>query len=154
MKFRFGLFRPRLIFVGITCFVLLGCLNAADGNPPAKSGTQVARLGREFKLRARHQVTLKREGLQIRFAVVKEDSRCPADVKCIWAGNAAVQLDVSIRGRGRKSLTLNTNGGSSLVDENHYRGYTVKLVELSPYPRSTKNIAAGDYVVTLLVSKE
>src|SRR5882672_10036739 len=93
-------FRSRLIALGIVALMLLGSGSAADG----KSGTQVVRLGREFKLRARHQVTLKREGLQIKFVEVKEDSRCPADVKCVWAGNAAVRLEVSIRGKGRKSL--------------------------------------------------
>jgi hypothetical protein len=137
----------------LTCIVLLGW-NAAYGNPHSKGRTQVARLGREFRLRARQQVTLKGESLRIKFVEVKEDSRCPADVKCVWAGNAAVRLDVSIRGRGSKSLTLNTNSSSSLVDENLYRGYRVKLVELTPYPRSDHQIAADNYVVTLLVNKD
>jgi hypothetical protein len=153
MNFGVGPLRPRLISFGITCFVLLGCWKAAEGNPHTKGRTLVACLGREFKLRAGQQVTLKGQSLRIKFAAVKEDSRCPADVKCVWAGNAAVRLDISIRGRGSKSLTLNTNSGSSLVDENQYRGYKVKLVELSPYPRSSQRIAAGDYIVTLLVSK-
>lgn len=153
MNFGGGLLRPRLISLCLTCFVLLGW-NAAYGNPHSKDRTQVARLGREFRLRARQQVTLKGESLRIKFVEVKEDSRCPADVKCVWAGNAAVRLDVSIRGRGSKSLTLNTNSSSSLVDENLYRGYRVKLVELIPYPRSNRKIAAGDYIVTLLVNRE
>ena len=143
-----GRLRSRLISLGITCFVLLGW-NAVDSSPHSKGRTQVARLGREFRLRARHQVTLKGEGLRIKFAEVKEDSRCPADVKCVWAGNAAVRLDVNIRGRATKSLTLNTTGNSPP----EYRGYKVRLVELSPYPRSDRKIAAGDYIVTLLVNK-
>jgi hypothetical protein len=110
-------------------------------------------LGREFTLRARQQITLPREGLRIKFVSVKEDSRCPTDVQCVWAGNAAVRLDVSIRGKGSKILTLNTNNRSSSVDENLYRGYKLKLVDLRPYPRSNRKIAPGDYVVTLLVSK-
>lgn len=146
----YRLFHTRLIFVGITCLVLLGCLNAADGNPPAKRETQVARLGREFSLKARREVTLKGEGLRIKFAEVKNDSRCPADVTCVWAGNAAVRLEVNLRGRGSKSLTLNTMGNSQPVE---YRGYKVSLVGLSPYPRSNQSIAPRDYVVTLLVSK-
>jgi len=154
MSFGVGPLRGRLISFVVTCFVLLAGWNAAYGSPHSKGRTQVARLGREFRLRARQQVTLKGETLRIKFVEVKEDSRCPADVKCVWAGNAAVQLDVSIRGRGSKSLTLNTNSSSSLVDENLYRGYRVKLVELTPYPRSNRKIAAGDYVVTLLVNKE
>jgi hypothetical protein len=149
MNFGGGLLRSRLISSGITCFVLLSC-NAADGNPHSNGRTQVARLGREFRLRARHQVTLKGESLRINFVEVKEDSRCPADVKCVWAGNAAVRLNVSIRGRGSKSLTLNTTGNSPPFD---YRGYKIRLVQLSPYPRSDRKIAAGDYIVTLLVNK-
>jgi hypothetical protein len=145
---------PRLISFCLTCAVLLGCWSIADGDVPAKGPAPAPRLGREFKLRARHQVTLPREGLRIKFISVKEDSRCPADVKCVWAGNAAVRLEVSTRGRGSRTLTLNTNNSSSSVDENQYRGYKLKLVELSPYPRSDRKIAPGDYVATLLVSKD
>lgn len=148
--------RPRLISFGIICFflVLLGCWNVAGGNGSAKRSTQVARLGREFKLRAQHQVMLHGESLQIKFVAVKEDSRCPADVQCVWAGNAAVQVEVGIRGRGKRSLVLNTNNRPSLDGENQYRGYKFKLVDLNPYPRSSQNIAPRDYVVTLLVSKD
>ncbi|HEV7799341.1 MAG TPA: hypothetical protein VGO73_14380 [Pyrinomonadaceae bacterium] len=140
-----------VILIGATA--LLGCWNIAGGDAHAKGLAQAARLGREFKLKARHQVTLPREGLRIKFASVKEDSRCPADVKCVWAGNAAVRLEVSMRGRSSKVLWLNTNNSSSAATENQYRGYTVKLAELSPYPRSNRKIAPGDYVATLLVSK-
>lgn len=51
MNFRVDRLRPRLICLGITCFVLLGCCNAAVGNPHTKSGVSVARLGRPFNLR-------------------------------------------------------------------------------------------------------
>jgi hypothetical protein len=144
--------RLRLISFAIIS-VILSCWNVADGNGRPKAPTQLARLGREFQIRARHQVTLKREGLRVEFAAVTEDSRCPADVQCIWAGNATVRLEVSVNGRGSKSLTLNTHRGPSLVDETQYRGYKLKLVQLKPYPRSNRDIAAGDYVATLLVTK-
>ncbi len=154
MNIALGPIGPRLISFGIACSLLLGCWNAVNGDGHTKGPTQVARLGREFKLRARHQVTLKRESLRIKFAAVTEDSRCPANVTCVWAGNAAVRLAVSIRGRGSKSLTLNTNRSSSLVGESKYQGYKVSLLGLNPYPESDKGIAAGDYTATLLVSKE
>jgi len=100
------------------------------------------------------QVTLRGERLRIKFAAVKEDSRCPSDVTCIWAGNAAVQLDVSISRRDSKLLTLNTGGTSSLPGEVLYRGYELRLLGLNPYPRSKQKIAPGDYTVTVLISKE
>ena len=147
-------YRSRLIFLALTCATLLCCWSIAAGDAPAKETEQAARLGRAFKLRAWDHVTLPRERLRIKFASVKEDSRCPADVKCVWAGNAAVRLEVSIPGKGSKTLTLNINNSSSSVDENQYGGYKLKLVELSPYPRSDRKIRPGDYVATLLVSKD
>jgi len=153
MNLGFAPLRSCLIFLGLICFVLFGSASAADGNTKPKATTQVARLGRAFKLRAGRQVTLKGERLRIRFAAVTGDSRCPSDVTCVWAGNAAVHLDVTTNGRSEESLTLNTGKGPSLANEAKYQGYKVKLVDLSPYPRSDQKIAAADYVVTLLVSK-
>ena len=98
MNCRCSLFQ-RLIFLVITCSVLLGGSIAADGNAHAKGQTQVARLSREFKLKAGKQVMLKGTRLRIKFAAVENDSRCPSDVTCVWAGNAAVQLQLSA-GRG------------------------------------------------------
>lgn len=146
-------FRFCLIVIGIICFGLLGNGNAADGHTKTKATTEVARLGRAFNLRVGQQVTLKGERLRIKFVAVEGDSRCPKDVTCIWAGNAAVQLVVTTSAGGEERLTLNTGRGSSLAGEARYLGYTLELVDLRPYPRSTQKIAAGDYVVTLLVSK-
>jgi hypothetical protein len=64
-----------------------------------------------------------------------------------------VRLDVSTNRSNSKSLTLNTGHSPSLANEAQYQGYNLKLVDLSPYPRSDRKIAAGDYVVTMLVSK-
>lgn len=154
MNFAYRRLRSCLVSLGLVCFVLFGGASAADRNTKPKATTQVARVGRAFKLRAGRQVTLQGEKLRIRFAAVTGDSRCPSDVTCVWAGNAAVRLDVTTNGRSEESLTLNTAKGSSFASEAKNQGYKVKLVDLSPYPRSNQKIAAGDYVVTLLVSKE
>jgi hypothetical protein len=147
---------PRISITTLLIVILLlqGCWSAAGGHTPATTATQVAQLGRPFKLRMGQQVTLRGERLRIRFAAVKEDSRCPSDVTCIWAGNAAVQLDVSTSRRDSKLLTLNTGGTSSLPGEVQYRGYRLRLLELNPYPSSKQKIAPGDYTATLLISKE
>jgi len=150
MNYTFSVFRSGLIAFGVVALLLLGSRSVADGNPRSLSSPAAARVGREFKLKARHEVTLKGEGLRIRFAEVKEDSRCPADVKCVWAGTAKVRVEVSYRGRGRKSLTLSLLNNSAPVD---YRNYKISLVGLSPYPRSDKKIAPRDYEATLLVNR-
>lgn len=116
---------------------------------------QTARVGREFRLKAGRVVTLDGGGLRVRFVRVESDSRCPVDVDCVWAGNAEVLVEVGGRGwRGRKTLSLNTNAGPERPGEGSYGRYTLKLVSLSPQPRSKRKIPAGQYTATLLVSKE
>ena len=154
MNLRFDAFRSCLISLSLVCFVLFGGASAADGITKPKTSSEAARVGREFKLRSGQQISLQGTKLRVKFAAVSNDSRCPSDVTCVWAGNAAVRLDVSTNRSNGKSLTLNTAKGPTLASEADYRGYKVKLVNLSPYPRSDQKIAAGDYVVTLLVSKE
>jgi hypothetical protein len=116
---------------------------------------QTARVGREFKIKAGRVVTLDGGRLRVRFVRVAEDSRCPLDVDCVWAGNAEVLFEVGGRGwGGKKTLTLNTNASPERPGEGRYGRYTLKLVSLSPQPRSGRKIAAAQYTATLLVSKE
>jgi hypothetical protein len=112
------------------------------------------RPGREFRLRAGQSAVLKTGSLRIKFAAVENDSRCPKNVTCVWAGNAEALLEVGARSGRGKSLKLSTSAGQQFSNEAKYGGYKVKLVGLSPYPEDGRKIAARDYTVTLLVSKE
>jgi len=47
--------------------------------------------------------------LSVRFVELVEDSRCPADAQCVWAGNAKVKIRVTKNGKPQ-DLTLDTNG--------------------------------------------
>jgi hypothetical protein len=115
---------------------------------------QPAQVGREFKLKAGRVVTLDGGALRVRFVRVPSDSRCPVDVECVWAGNAEVLLEVGgSRGRGQKSLTLNTNASPERPGEGAYGRYTLKLVALAPQRRSSQEVKPGEYTATLLVSK-
>ncbi len=145
--------RARMFSLAIAGSLLLACFGVLDAKTHADGALQLVRLGREFKLRVGQRVALKGTRLQIKFAAVENDSRCPSDVTCVWAGNAAVRFQLSA-GRGNKTITLNTSSNSTFVRENEYLGYKVKLVDLSPYPRSDRKIASRDYTATLLVGKE
>jgi hypothetical protein len=139
-----------LAWLVLTCVLLLG------GHVTASA--QTARVGREFKIKVGRVVTLDGGNLRVRFDRVASDSRCPVDVTCVWAGNAEVQLEVSAKGwrrwQGQRTLKLNTNASTERPGEEQYRRYTIKLVGLSPQPRSRRKIPAGQYTATLLVSKE
>lgn len=149
MTFAFGSPRPRLILLAIVSLALT-CAAAVQAKPgPAET----VRLGRAFNLRVGQQATLKREGLRIRFVAVPEDSRCPVNVTCVWAGNAKVQIEVNPGRRDGETLTLNTAGTASLPGETRYRRFTFRLVKLSPDPRSNRRIGPRSYILTLMVSR-
>ena len=85
----------------------------------------------------------------MRFDSVSSDSRCPMDAVCVWAGDATLTLRLSHRSNSPATNELHTQpSGSELV----YSDYRIKLVSLSPYPRSDRRIPPGDYVATINVS--
>lgn len=61
--------------------------------PTADSAAQVVQLEQEFTLPYGQAVELAASGETVVFKTV-EDSRCPADVVCVWAGSLIVGLDV------------------------------------------------------------
>lgn len=73
--------------------------------------------------------------ISIKFVRVIEDSRCPADVNCIWAGNAKIEIEAS-KGSQKSAFVLNTNGNET---EASFAGYVIKLTGLEPQKTSAKN---------------
>lgn len=142
-------------FAVVIVVALLGAQGSAYGVTRRAGAAQAARVGREFTVRAGRTVTLAGENLRLRFVRVAADSRCPTGVDCVWAGNAEVIVEVGAKNRRvSKTLRLNTNASPERPAEDKYRSYTVKLVGLKPYPRTTRKIRQGDYTVTLLVVKD
>lgn len=145
----------RLTLLAAACVLLLGGQGAVYGVARRAGAAQAARVGREFRIKAGRTVTLAREGLRLRFVRVTTDSRCPEAVDCVWAGNAEVLVEVSATNRRvSKTLKLNTNASPERPAEDKYRTYTVKLIELKPYPRTTRKMRQGEYTATLLVTRD
>jgi len=117
-----------------------------------QSNSKTVDLGKEFTVNFNGTVDVKGENLKIQFLDVTEDSRCPQDVQCIWAGQAKIVL--SIHKNNQKNLgnyEFLIQAGNSPMQK--IEGYLVKIVKLEPYPVSTKNIEKNDYKATLIVSK-
>lgn len=131
-----------LFFIGL---VLVG-LGSLIGCAPAV--VKEAQLDQPFTLFVREKAQI--GDLQIRFISVPEDSRCPADVECVWAGNAKIVLGVSLKGSDETVITIN-----STVDprEALYAGYRIRFVSLKPTPLSGRTINPAEYRVTLIVSR-
>lgn len=73
------------------------------------------------------------------------DSRCPADVQCVWAGQAAVVLTLF----GTDVTRTDTLRLNKPKPDAHYGGYHIWLKEVKPFPRSARDSTAK--VVTISV---
>jgi|SRR5688572_910056 hypothetical protein len=116
------------------CLVLPGCA----ATPPA----QIADLGVEFTMAPGETVALKGTGIKVRFVAVTQDSRCPKDTTCIWAGEVKAQIDIlKISQTWQVELP---SGGNTAIDD-----HRVTLLRVEPQPTSTARIAPQDYRATL-----
>lgn len=87
---------------------------------------------------------------QITFEGVSGDSRCPADVQCVWAGDAAVALEVGpAAGDGPAyQITLHTGVEPRAAE---VLGLRITLLELAPTPVAGVPIGPEEYRATLRV---
>lgn len=88
-------------------------------------------------------------GLKIAFVELVEDSRCPADVECVWAGNAKIKVRVTKNGKSQVlDLEMVTKGMKP-----NFGNYRLTLKAVSPELRSNVRINRNGYVATIEVKK-
>ncbi len=134
---------PRTIGIAIVVWACLfsGVVSAQESNTP--------NLGEEFELAVNQTAQITAENISVTFQKVLEDSRCPIDVTCIWAGLAEVSLRVAVSGK-EKDISLSTPPAeNSTVVENYIFG----LIGVRPVPRADQNIDSSAYSVTMRVEK-
>lgn len=88
-------------------------------------------------------------GLKIEFVELVEDSRCPADAQCVWAGNAKIKVRITKNGKSQVlELEMVTKGMKP-----NFGNYRLTLKALSPELRSNVRINRNGYVATIEVKK-
>lgn len=124
------------IFVAISLMVILAAALPA-----------YAKRSDAVKVQIHKEVVAK--GLKIEFVDLVEDSRCPVDVQCVWAGNAKIKVRVT---KGDKSETLDLELVTKGMRPN-FGDYRLTLTGLSPELRSNVRINKNAYVATIQVKK-
>lgn len=150
--------------------LLTGCQAVVTVTPPAEPSPTVTpaaeirpALGEDFSLKAGETARFEEVGLQLTFTEVVRDSRCPADVQCVWSGIVDVQLTAELPPQPAESFvvggTTDREGNvlGSVVEmsgptEWWYAGHTVTLKQVTPYPKQANApIPPANYTVTLVV---
>lgn len=127
---------------------ILVCLLAATACDESPTGPTVS-LDTQFTLTQGETAAVQGRNLKLRFESVTGDSRCPADAICITGGDAIVKV-AATGDAGSLSLELHT-GDLSRASVT-YGNVKVTLLELQPYPFSSRTIEQKDYRATLRVS--
>jgi hypothetical protein len=107
-----------------------------------------ARLNQDFVLAPGESARITGADVSIRFVGVQGDSRCPADALCIQGGDAIVRIEV-LSSAAAKAYDLHTGNMRPALHED----LTIALVELAPYPFSSRPTQPGDYRAKLRVTR-
>jgi hypothetical protein len=111
------------------------------------SGTS-SELGEDVTLAVGQTAMIEGGKLNIKFIEVKEDSRCPRNVTCIWQGQAVYSLQIKTRDGAANDLEITEPGlieGFIEVISGDYKIYT----HLTPYPEKAGEIAKDEYRLVL-----
>ncbi len=108
--------------------------------------------GAQVEVAIGETVPIGSDGLSLTFLEVSEDSRCPSDVVCVWAGRSTISVNIRRDGSslGDFGLTLGEGAAAPVVER---EGYRIRLTALEPYPISTRPTSSDQYLAILTVSK-
>ncbi|MBC8024364.1 MAG: hypothetical protein H7Y89_00085 [Steroidobacteraceae bacterium] len=124
----------------LMCLALVGCSAARTQETTATD------LGEEITLAPGATASVEGAEMTVRFVAVTEDSRCPLDVTCIWAGEVKVQFAIRIS-QVASQMTLR-EGDSAAAGV-----YRVTLLRVEPRPASTARVVASEYRATLKIGR-
>ena len=111
--------------------------------------TVVADPGVAFSLPLGKTATVTGTGARITFNRVADDSRCPVDVQCVWAGDAKIELTISGQGGASDPKVISITSPNNEVTSGNLR---IRLVGLAPAPKQSEPSASRAYVAQLIVT--
>lgn len=126
---------------------------ASQPAEPGDAGVLGATLGQPFELAMGQTALIPETGLRVTFQKVLEDSRCPAQVSCVWAGRVTVELEVQVPNQPAETFPLSTCCPAADVSHHVYAAQSVDLLDLAPSrPRPEDVIAQADYRLKIAVT--
>lgn len=115
----------KILFIFLLCFFVFSLAVYAQ-QPSDQQGGQKVEISRG------QTVVVPGTGLELTFIRATEDSRCPENVQCIWAGVLVVEIEVkSGNGERKKILITDTpfrgKASTDALPSYVIDGYTIEL---------------------------
>ena len=118
--------------------------------PAAQQEYITVDLNAAYDLRVGQRSELRGAFFLVEILGVGNDSRCPVDVVCIRAGDAAISLRIrtSVEASQDVALVFPTPDKASA----QLGAYRIAVTGLAPAPRAGQPISQSAYIVTLVIS--
>lgn len=126
--------------------LLLAAFGLGACTAVSSTESRSAVLGEDITLAPGERAVFAEQNLEVQFVRVIEDSRCPHDVTCVWAGEVRVQLAVR---SAAGDAQLEVIAGQSAA----YDAYSVSLLAVQPERATSAPIPASEYRATLRVER-
>ena len=123
-------------------------LVVSSGCAPMETAV-VADPGVAFSLALGKTAAVKGNDVRITFNRVNEDSRCPVDVQCVWAGDAKIELTISRNSSPVETKVISITPPNNEVVAGDLR---IRFVGLAPAPRQSEPGSSRAYVAQLVVT--
>ena len=126
--------RSRYAYLAAASAILL--VGSGWGCAPMQTTAVVVEPGVAFTLAPGQTATVRRADARVTFREVREDSRCPVDVQCVWAGDAKVEVTIARTGAPTETKTLSITAPDNEVQSGNMK---LRFVGLTPVPRQADN---------------
>jgi hypothetical protein len=131
--------------------LLIGCgLLLAGSGCTAVQTAAVVEPGASFTLALGETAAVKGADARITFNKVTDDSRCPVDVTCVWAGDAKIEITISRNGAADETRILSITPPRHETAVGNLR---LRFVSLAPVPRQADANVPRKYRAELVVDQ-
>ena len=139
---------PRVVIAALMMMLGTSCHSFQSGD--SEGETVQVQKGSEFDLMTGQTARISGSFVNIKFTGVREDSRCPSDVQCVWQGNAVVLLALRHANGPATDTALSVNQEPRSM---RYENFFVTVRGLMPARRTDHPLKQEEYTVTLRITE-
>lgn len=147
----------QLFFVVLVIGLVSGCDRSTAtpfANSTDRQSTEIAaKLDRKFSIKYDRLARIRSEDLDLKFTHVVSDSRCPSETQCVFQGRVEITLHVVQGDRDFGNINLVRQAGLENASIATIDGYSIQLLDVKPYPKTSQPIELSDYSAIIEVSR-